>query len=69
MGRIDAASRETSTIIGIIDEIAFQTNLLALNAGVDAARAGAAGKAFAVIVQNSVNLLSVPRRLRRRFSG
>jgi len=51
MGRIENASREISTIIGVIDEIAFQTNLLALNAGVEAARAGEAGKGFAVVAQ------------------
>ncbi len=44
IGRIESASKEIASIIGVIDEIAFQTNLLALNAGVEAARAGEAGK-------------------------
>ncbi len=47
MGRIEGILRQDRNIISVIDEIAFQTNLLALNAGVEAARAGDAGKGFA----------------------
>jgi methyl-accepting chemotaxis protein len=49
MERISESSSKISSIIGMIDDIAFQTNLLALNASVEAARAGEAGKGFAVV--------------------
>ena len=49
MEQISTSSSKISSIIGMIDDIAFQTNLLALNASVEAARAGEAGKGFAVV--------------------
>ncbi len=49
MGQIEHSSKEIRKITKTIEDIAFQTNILSLNAAVEAARAGSAGKGFAIV--------------------